>query len=291
MQSHDIVIIGAGPGGVAAAAQCKRLGHTPVLLDQTGTPGGLARDAFCIENYPGIGPTGGAAFAKLLSAHLRRFKLGVTKGEVQRIEPDRDGLIVHLADTSISSRAVIVAVGTTPLPLHIAGTDCVSYSPRPAIDRNCEAVFVVGGGEAALDYALSLSSAGMEVKILIRGTTLRARGRLAELVSLNPRIEMWRDTQVREVRPVSGGLQVTLSQGTATWEEQVDEIVVAVGRESAARYLLKGLDVGPDKTVSTRISGLFLVGDARTGSLGQAGMAVGDGLAAAMAAARMLEES
>jgi len=286
---RDIVIIGAGPAGVSAAVQCQRLGRSPLLLDRDGRAGGLALDAFSIENYPGIPPTTGESFARLLEAHLRRFKVGITEGEVRRVERTGEGFLVHLSRESLFSRAVIVAVGTSPRTLEISGAEHLLYSPRPAIAEGCEEVFVVGGGEAALDYALSLAAHRIEAKILLRGDDLRARGRLVDLVSRSPFIEIWRNTRVLEIQRLTTALQVSISRKAAAWEERIDAVIAAVGREPRVGPLLKGLDVGPDKTVSSRIPGLFLAGDVRCGTTGQAGMAVGDGLAAGMAAIEMLE--
>jgi thioredoxin reductase (NADPH) len=288
VQTHDLVVIGAGPGGVSAAVQAKRLGVTPLLLDRTGGAGGLTLDAYRIENYPGVEPLPGRDFAARLAAHLRRFRVSLTQGDVRTIEHADGRFRLSLDDGVMAAKAVVVAVGTVPRKLHLKGAGHVLYSPRPAIASGHKEVFIVGGGEAALDFALSLSARRIEVKVLVRGQHLRARGRLVEMVSKCHDIEVWRDTRVVEIAQKRGALEVTLSSQSAVWTERVESVVAAVGREPGTTGMLRGLDVGPDKTVSTRVPGLFLVGDARWGSLGQAGMAVGDGLAAGMAVAELL---
>ena len=82
----DVVIVGAGPAGCAAAVQCRRLGQHPLLLDRTGRPGGLVAHAHSVENYPGLPPTAGPRMVQLLAEHLERFDLRVEQREVLGLE-------------------------------------------------------------------------------------------------------------------------------------------------------------------------------------------------------------
>ncbi len=82
MPDSDVIIVGAGPAGCAAAVQCRRLGLSVMLLDRTGEPGGLTRQAWRIENYPGLDPMPGRRFAEHLRAFLERFELEVRREEV-----------------------------------------------------------------------------------------------------------------------------------------------------------------------------------------------------------------
>ncbi len=290
MEVAELVIIGAGPGGVAAAVQAKRLGVKPLLMDQTGEAGGLARHAYSIENYPGVPPTAGLAFAEMLRDHLRRFDLEITKKEVTRVQLDRDCFLLAARGGTLYARTVILAVGTAPKRLDVIGDHLLGYTPDLSRGRPAKQAMIVGAGEAALDYALSMASVGSSVTILCRGSALRARGRLVDLVQGNPKITIQYETQVigiyRNDRRFELSLAVEKTQVTV-W---TDCVVAAVGRVSIVEKLLGGLDEGHHMTVSTRIPGLYLVGDARLGTLGQTGMAVGDGLAAAMAAATLLRE-
>jgi thioredoxin reductase (NADPH) len=288
LRVEDIVVIGAGPGGVAAAVQCRRLGISPCLIDASGEAGGLSRHAFAIENYPGLGPTPGPVFARLLGEHLERFHVGVTRAAVTGIERASGGYVVRTGGEDISAGAVIVAVGTAAREMDIPGAHHLDYTPERACAGEDGIVVIVGGGEAALDYALSITRAGAAVRILCRGARLRAEGRLVSLVRERASIDVVCETEVRAVDRFGRGYRLTIATSSSASSIMADRVVAAVGRVSRAEKMLGGLDEGPYKTVSTRLPGLFIVGDARQGALGQAGMAVGDGLGAAMAAVSKL---
>jgi thioredoxin reductase (NADPH) len=300
LPAAEIVIVGAGPAGVAAAVQCRRLGVRPLLLDRRGEAGGLVANGFSVENYPGLEPMPGRELVKLLDAHLGRFNLSVNKALVQRIAKENNGFVIEGDFGTTRSRAVILAVGTHPKPLPIPGaaelvrTDLfyeVRHLFAQATFQTVKRALVIGGGEAALDYALSLAGVGVEATVLVRGEGFRAKGRLVQLVEQNPLIKVVFQAAPRAVsrKPQGIALKCTTADGVNTYIG--DGVVAAIGRESEVGDLLSGLDVKGAKTVSTEVPGLFIAGDARWGALGQVGMAVGDGLRAAIAAVEGLDAS
>jgi thioredoxin reductase (NADPH) len=194
----------------------------------------------------------------------------------------------------IEARGVILATGTVARPLDVPGAAALAgsrlfYSVRELLTAlpSARRALIIGGGEAALDYALTLAEAGARVRVLVRGTAVRAIGRLADRVRENPAIEI-----VTEVTPL--GLErddagVRLAVGVASpvpgqheIVEHGDAILVAIGRESTAQRLLENVSASPIFGVRSALSGLFIIGDARSGGLGQIAMATGDGIAAAM---------
>ncbi|MCP4677891.1 MAG: NAD(P)/FAD-dependent oxidoreductase [Deltaproteobacteria bacterium] len=288
MRHEQIVIIGAGPAGCAAAAQCSRLGVPPLVIDMAGVAGGLAANAFSIENYPGLAPTDGPTFAGLLQDHLDRFEITTEPGRVRAIDQTGDGFLIRGDLVDLRARAVILAVGTIPSRLDIPGADELMgrglyYEVRDLVARPPQTALIIGGGEAALDYSLTLARAGVSVKVIVRGEHLRAYGRLVTLVEREPVVEIEFHSEPRGVRRVEAGIALDVETPGGRVTRISDMVIAAIGRRSAARDLTMNLDVDPLETVSTRLRGFYLAGDARTGSLGQAGMAVGDGLAAAMA--------
>ena len=105
MGKEQIVIVGAGPAGCAAAVQCARLGVKPLLLDQSGKAGGLVANAFLVENYPGLEkPLTGEVFAGRLAEHLARFDVTITAQTVSRVEPDSHGWIVRTDGQHVRAR-------------------------------------------------------------------------------------------------------------------------------------------------------------------------------------------
>ena len=270
MRRSEIAIIGAGPAGVACAVQCRRLGAPPLLLDRTGRAGGLIENAHRVENYPGLEePLPGPVFAERLRAHLARFDVSVENANIRRVVAGGGGFLLEGDGREILARAVVVATGTEPARLGVPGEEELEgvrlfYDVRTLLARlpSPGRVVVIGGGEAACDYALSLAGAGARVDLVTRGPELKARGRLEDLVRKSAAIRIQ-------------GAAVEPGPGLSRWAE-ADAILVAVGRRPG------GLGFAP-------APGLLVVGDARTGVLGQVGMAVGDGLMAAAAAVAFVE--
>ncbi len=285
MEEEQIVIVGAGPAGCAAAAQCARLGVRPLLLDSSGEAGGLVANAFLVENYPGLEkPLTGEVLVGRLAEHLARFDVTITAKTVSRVEPDPDGWIVHADGQDIRARCVILATGTVHRSLSIPDErDLISrvlfYEVRDLLATipSPKKVIVVGGGEASFDYSLSLVNAGASVSILVRSDRVRVRGRLGEMVAGHPEISVKLNTRLVALKEVDGGVAATVISEDCETLRLADALLAAVGRKSSASLIVSS----PDPLSLTHAPGLFICGDARSDGLGQVGIAVGDGLAAA----------
>lgn len=283
----QVVVLGAGPAGCAAAVQLSRLGLRPLLLDRRGKAGGLIENAYLVENYPGPeAPLTGPQFAVRLRVHLRRFGVEVSRGEVHRVARQGEALLLYGDVDRVCTRALVLATGTAPRPLGLDNEAELSgrwlhWEVRTLLPKRPARVAVVGGGEAAFDYALSLARGGARVTILMRAARPRARGRLLHWVEQHRAVELWPGTRLLAAVEREGELALSLhQQGQRRWQ-RVDALVAAVGREAAKRPRLdEGVAHSP---------GVYLVGDAHHGRLGQAGMAVGSGLWAAAEVASFLE--
>ena len=288
MGEERIVIVGAGPAGCAAAVQCARLGVKPLLLDSSGKAGGLAANAFLVENYPGLEkPLTGEVLAGRLGEHLARFDVKITTQTVSGVEPDSDGWIVRTGGQDVRARCVILASGTVPRPLSIQGErDLVSrvlfYEVRDLLATipSPKTIIVVGGGEAAFDYSLSLANAGASVSILVRSDRVRARGRLKKMVTDHPEISVELNTRLVVLEKVDAGVAATVISADRESLRLADALLAAVGRMSTASLIVSS----QNPLSLTHAPGLFICGDARSDGLGQVGIAVGDGLAAAVLA-------
>jgi thioredoxin reductase (NADPH) len=283
------VIIGAGPAGVSAAVQCQRLGVTPCLLDRDGQAGGLIANAFRIENLAGVAPCDGPGMAERLRESLSRFSLAVERAVVARVGHAPTGLLVEGSMGLVVANAVILAPGTRPLSLDVPGIsaaatrvffevrDLLRQVARPA------SALVIGGGEAAFDYALSLAAAGASVTVVMRSGSPRACRRLADAVAGEPAITVRAGTTPRTYTegPASVALEVDTPEGEICL--RAEGLLVAIGRVSRAPDLLDpGFgSVNGGKILPFPGVPLFIAGDARHGGLGQLAMAFGDGLAAA----------
>jgi thioredoxin reductase (NADPH) len=290
MRRAALIVIGAGPAGCAAAVQGRRLGLEVRLWDESGRAGGLIRQAHRVENYPGIEPLDGPALAARLAEHVARFGIAVEARRAERVAAGAGGPQVTARDSggrreTLEAAAAILAVGTRPRRSGIAGEDelegrTLFFEVRdllravPAPRR----VVVIGAGEAALDYALTLADAGAEVCVLARGREPRAAQRLVEATRSHRAIEVRTGIAAERLLPDGGGVRLALEAPRSSLT--ADAVLVAVGREPRTGEILDAGETGPDA------AGIHVVGDARLGCLGQVGIAVGDGLAAAMRAAR-----
>lgn len=287
MRSTKIAIIGAGPAGCAAAVQCKRLGVSPVLLDRKKEPGGLLVNAFCVENYPGLlSPVSGMEFCARLAGHLSRFQVEIECAEVTDVRFVDGGWLVKTDHESLLAQNVIICSGTTPqrLPIQEQDNGVFIYNEvRPFLKAHpsCESMLIIGGGEAAFDFSLSVASTGARVSILVRGKKERVRGRLVEMVKQNKAVNIMYNTSVVELRQQKDGIVAMLNGVDGQEERRVSGLIAAVGRVGATSFIISETVKRNFSDALTPQDGLFICGDARLGALGQAGIAVGDGLLAA----------
>ena len=303
MRKPWIAVVGAGPAGCAAALQCRRLGHAVRLLDPSGHPGGRLHQARRVENYLGLKPQSGTALARRMARHLARWRIPVTPLRVQQVASAPGGFCLQTERGLLAAAVVILAPGTIARSLpqlapgvspdarlqHFVFEDVTSLLER---HPNAARVAVVGGGEAALDGALSLADAGCRVTVLVRGERLRACRALRAEAALRNEIEVRTRQQLEAVHLArdagAPALELILDTPEPPQNRQrVAALLIAIGRRSAVPPLLAP-ELLDEQGRPRRCPGLFIVGDARRGALGQAGIAVGDGLAAAAAADRHL---
>ena len=288
MGEERIIIVGAGPAGCAAAVQCARLGVKPLLLDSSGKAGGLVANAFLVENYPGLEkPLTGEVLVGRFAEHLARFDVEITAQTVSGVESDSDRWIVRTDGQDIRARSVILATGTVHRSLSIPeernlASHVLFYEMRDLLATRPSPgkTIIVGGGEASFDYSLSLANAGASVSILVRSDRVRARGRLREMVMDHPEISVELNTALVALKKVDGGVVATVISADCESHRLADALLAAVGRKSTASLIVSS----PDPLSLTHAPGLFICGDARSDGLGQVGIAVGDGLAAAVLA-------
>jgi thioredoxin reductase (NADPH) len=248
-----------------------------------------------MENYPGLEPVDGPGFVARLRSMLVRFGIAVEAGEVTGISVGDGGFLLDFNNGSVRAGAVIVATGTRAVRLDLPGAGELEdpklfYEVAALFEEFPEParIIVIGGGEAALDYSLSLAGRGAEVTLLIRGDRFRANNRLIEAVSAEARIEACFGVEAVGFEEGAEGVVVQARSSDADRMFPGQAVIAAIGREPALPVLPGGAGVGKGEPVATAIPGLFIAGDVRRGSLGQAGIAVGDGLEAAIQAVAWL---
>jgi thioredoxin reductase len=293
LESRDVVIIGAGPAGIAAAIQLARYDIAPVVFEQDSV-GGLLRNARIVENYPGF-PDGiaGPELVSLMREHLARAGVELRRERVVSLDYGDNGFSARTVATGLLSRVVVVASGTEPrkipdlaIPDNIMGQ--VFYEVHPIRDVRYKNIAIIGAGDAAFDYALNLSGQN-EVTILSRSTEAKCNQRLWESATTSLHISLMRGVEVRKVLGRAG--KVLISCGHLGRPDEtslrVDYLVIAVGREPATHFFTRGL--AEQSAYLTLAGRLHLIGDVRNGLYRQASISVGNGVEAAMHIAKHLQ--
>jgi len=288
------VVIGAGPGGAASAIYLKRAGYDPLLIHD-GEPGGLLREANLVENYPGFpGGIVGSELAALIGKQLERLEVRMKRTTVNLVSLVDGSFHTETPDVTYISDKLIVASGTVPRKAVITGADAVEgtnlFYGVSSLSQDIvwgKRVTILGGGDAAFDYAVNLSDKGASVTILSRSSPT-----CLQLLADRARE---RGVQVLVGREVTGlaethdGVAVTSEGDAGHLETASDIVVVAFGREPRLDFMEGGLlgCITMDHPPETGVSGLFMVGDVVRGKNRQAAIAAGDGVLAAM----MVEQS
>jgi thioredoxin reductase (NADPH) len=293
MKPIPVVIIGGGPAGIAAAGQLYRMGIEAVLFEQDAL-GGLMRQADWIENYPGF-PSGikGEELARRFCEGLEHRSVDARKEQVLALDfTPADRVFTVATDRGhLSAAQIIVASGTKPKSLPLFDEMDAACRSRIFFDRTKipadgkRRVAVIGAGDIALDYALSLGlNPGHEVAILCRGEKCRALPLLQERIARIRTISLRFRCELAEVVSVpSGALRLSGTNSAGRFSFEVDDVLVAIGREPRKDfYTPRLLDREADVIEAGR---LLPAGDVKNGLRRQIGIAVGDGLAAAMSAA------
>ena len=281
---HDVTVIGAGPAGCAAAVQCRRLGLDVVLIDTLGEAGGLIREARLIENYPGLEkPLTGPEFADRLISILSANDLEIRCYHADSIVLSEGVFEISRIGESIRSHSIIVAVGTVPkdFSMDVNGDVTIHRSILELIRKLPKRTVIVGGGEAAVDYALNLSDSGSSVSVLARGPSLRAVGKLRDKIERRKAVKILYNTGSVTATASEGVIQLEAESSGRKFILETDALLVAVGREPRLPRIMNDF-VHESGNVRTSIQGLYISGDASLGSLGQAAIAAGQGIQAAL---------
>jgi thioredoxin reductase (NADPH) len=326
---RDLIVIGAGPAGLAAAVYGASEG-LDVLVLETTAPGGQAGTSSKIENYLGF-PTGisGQALAGRALVQAQKFGAAVTVAStVVRLLCHRRPYRIELANGRVvHARTIIVATGAEYRPIaienlsHFVGAG-VYYAATYLEAQICkgEEIIVVGGGNSAGQAAVFLSSACRHVHLLVRSSGLAASMSryLIHRIEESPNITLRPFTEIARLEGNGRLERVTWHSGANRQIEARDigHVFLMTGAVPNARWLqgwvaldetgfvrtgsdLRGEDLEstrwplarPPHLLETNRPGIFAVGDVRSGSVKRVAAAVGEGSACVQFIHRVLQES
>ncbi|MBC6995505.1 FAD-dependent oxidoreductase [Neolewinella lacunae] len=314
---YDVVIVGGGPAGMAAAVYGGSEGLKTLLIESRA-PGGQAGTSSRIENYLGF-PSGisGAELTRRAMAQTLRFGVEVvTPREVADIRIQDNYKILTLDDGSeVKSRAVILTTGVQYRRLEAEGADTFSgagvyYGAAMTEAKSCadQTIYVVGGGNSAGQGAVYLSKFAREVNILIRKNDLSS-SMSSYLIDQIEGISNIRVMGFREIVKVCGDedhverLVIQNLQDGSTYETPADAVFIFIGARPRTGWLERGkiLTDGrgfvltgqalvatpelrkswplerPPFLLETCQPGVFAAGDVRSGAMNRVASAVGEG--------------
>ncbi len=300
----DVVVAGAGIAGLTAALTSARRGRSTHVLTG-GVPGGLLLSIEKIEGVPGH-PDGvsGYELCPLTQEQAAASGASFSMAQLDALEPADGSWRLTTSEGEIAARAVVLATGARLRQLGVPGEE--RFSGRGVSHcASCDApllrgqvVGVVGGGDSALQEALTLAESAAEVIVFHRGERLSAQAWWQERALAHPRVSVRYRTVVEEIL---GDEKVAGVRTRELDSDTVDDVAVAgvfvyVGLEPCSELVggLLALDsdgrVPTDAWLRTEARGLLAAGAVRAESNGQAAGAIGDGATAAITAHRYLAD-
>lgn len=290
-QRNGVTIIGAGPAGIAAAIYLQRAELHPILLEKN-EPGGLLRHAYLVENYPGFpGGIRGCMLAEQFVEQLHMVGGSITKSGVKHVHHSDDKFYIVTDQGCLVSSAIIISTGTSPKKLVIPGSALIEgtrlfYEPLSIPLKENEVkkrILVIGGGDIAFDYTLTLLNWGYEVTIISRSKPT-CLSFLQERVTRNG-ATIHTMCVPEEIVEHNEDILLRCQLNDHIEELAFDFIVAACGRSPDTSFLSpilkKCFDTASDSS-KTSLPGLYFAGDVMRGIHRQIGIAVGDGIYAAM---------
>lgn len=295
MYPKEVVIIGAGPSGIATAIQLKRYGIEPVILEKEEI-GGLLKNANLVENYPGF-PDGisGPELVKLFKKQVENAGIRVRFEEILELDYKNEMFFIKTDHRELNSRIAVIASGTKPRKLsHLKITSDIEkrifYEIYSLAQVENQKIVIIGCGDAAFDYALNLLKRN-QVLILNREEKVKCLPLLWERAKETKTISYEGNTQVKEIISQEQGLKLVCQNHSGEYEMDISYLVVAIGREPKLDFLSENLKENLEKLQSLKV--LYMIGDVKNGLYRQTGISIGEGIKAAMEIKRKIngEES
>ena len=305
-EARDVIIMGTGPAGYTAAIYMGRANLKPLVIEGY-QPGGQLMITTEIENFPGF-PEGirGPELMARMRQQAAKFDAEFVNGSVTEVDLSRNPFCLSLEDgRELFTRSLIVATGANAKWLGIESEDRYRGKGVSAC-ATCDGfffrdsqVFVVGGGDTAMEEALYLTKFASHVTLVHRREEFRSSKIMSLRVSKNPKISMMLNEVVDEI--LGDGIKVTgirlknVKTGELS-EHPCDGVFMAIGHAPNATLFQRQLDLddyGYIKTkkssTETTVPGVFACGDVQDYTYRQAVTAVGTGCMAAVDAERFLE--
>jgi thioredoxin reductase (NADPH) len=300
---RDVIIIGSGPAGLAAALYTARANLKPLVI--TGTViGGQIGTTSEVENYPGFTGETGPELVEVFQAQAERFGAETTLDFIESVDLSRRPFKLTGANGDYYAKALIVSTGASYRKLGIPGEEefagrGVSYC------ATCDGFFftgkeivVVGGGDSALEEAIFLTRFGSKVTVIHRRDELRAGPLLESRARKNEKIKFIWDTMVTKINGDTGvtGLDLENLKTGQTSTLPAGGVFIAIGHIPNSALFKGQLEIDDqgylisNKYLRTNIEGVWAAGEITDSYFRQAITSAGLGAAAAIDVERWLTE-
>lgn len=303
---YDIIIIGGGPAGLSAGLYAGRSKLKTLIIEKDVAGGQISGTAF-VENYPGSieNPTG-MGLSERMEEQAKKYAEVVFEN-VKEVNLDGEIKTVKTYSNEYQAKVIIISTGARHRNLDVPGEKefanrGVSYC------ATCDGpfyqgldIYVVGGGDSALEEANYLTRYGKSVTIIHRRDEFRASGVVVDNVKNNPKIKFEYDSVVKEIRGDKEVDELVL-ENVKTKEEKIIKnedgspigVFIFVGNIAQTEIFegkikMENGYIITDEDMKTDIEGVFAVGDTRKKTVRQAVTAASDGCIAAVVANRYLE--
>lgn len=290
-KSYDVIVIGAGPGGMTAALYASRANLSVLMLDR-GIYGGQMNNTAEIENYPGFKSILGPDLSKEMYESSTQFGAEYAYGTVASIVDHGDVKTVTTDMEEYETKAIIIATGSqyrklgAPGEAELSGRG-VSYCAvcDGAFFKN-KHVVVVGGGDSAIEEGIYLTQLADKVTVVHRRDKLRAQKVIQDRAFANDKMEFIWNSEVTEIKDDDqkvGGVHIKNNQTGAESDIDANGVFIYVGvlPMTDSFQNLGILDdqgwVITNDQMETNVPGIFAIGDVRDKKLRQITTAVGDG--------------
>lgn len=303
MNEYDVVIIGAGPGGMTAALYTQRANLTTVMLEKAA-PGGKMMTTWEVENYTGLGKLSGFDISEKMFNHTQELGVEYKYGDVVNVIDNGKTKEVHTASGEIYiAKAVIIGSGTVPRSTNAPGESRLT-GRGVSWCAICDGAFfkekdivVVGGGNSAIEEAVYLTKMVNKITVVNFVDSLQADAKAVDQLNATGKADYFLGYEVvsfngdNELETVTIKHRVTgettdlPAEGAFVFIGQVPEtsFVKDLGITDKWGYILT------DESMRTSVPGIFGIGDVIKKELRQIVTAAADGSIAAVAVSRYIE--
>lgn len=297
---ENVIIIGGGPAGLAAAIYNARAGLKPFVLAGS-PPGGQLTLTSDVENYPGFEAILGPDLIQKMRNHALKFGTRIVDKNVLSVDFSKRPFTIKTVDETYQSKAIIIATGAKALWLglesetRLRGKGVSACATCDGFFFRNKTVAVIGGGDTAMEDANTMTKFANKVYVIHRRNEFRASKIMQERILNNPKIEVIWNTQVEEVlgQMRVEGIKLKSTDGKTT-ELKLDGVFVAIGHKPDTDLFKGQIELDQKGYILTKhsmtsVPGVFAGGDCVDHRYKQAATAVGLGVAAAIDTEKWLE--